>query len=189
MGFPYCISWVVGSSVVLWEDGAVLPAKDSFLLAHLDQLRRVTFSLERKSPKTHQREIPLESPGSDCFLPDWVPSRPWAWCGGLDGWAHLWAVFTPLAASTPSTRASSLGVAASPGRRRPGCATGRAETRPTAHHPSSDRAEESRLSSWYGNRPSARSGMHPLTVWESGMDSTRRGKAPPLAILSSISHR
>ena len=87
----------------------------------------------------------------------------------------------PLAVPTPSARASGLGVAASPGRRRPGCATGRAETRPTAHHPSSDRAKESRFLSWYGKHPSARPGTQPPTASQSGVDSTRRGKAPPLA--------
>ena len=99
----------------------------------------------------------------------------------MDGIAHLWAVSTPLAATTPSTRASSLGGAASPGRCRPGCATGRAESMRTAYHPSSDREERSRLSSWYGKHPSARSGKQPLTASESGVDSTRRGKTPPLA--------
>ena len=81
------------------------------------------------------------------------------------------------------------GGAASPGRRRPGGATGRAENKRMAHHPSSDREEESRFPSWYGNRPSARSGKQLLTAQNSGVDSQRRGKAPPLAILSSLSHR
>ena len=123
------------------------------------------------------------------LLPGWGPSRPWAWWGRLDGWAHLWAVSTPLAVSTPSTRASGLGEAASPGRRRPGCTTGRAEMGRRLHHPGSDRVEESRFPFWYGNRPSARSGKQLLTAQNGGVDSTRRGKAPPLAILSCLSHR
>ena len=66
------------------------------------------FLMGRKSPKTHQREIPLETPCFYLVLPGRGPSRPWAWRGGLDGLAHLWAVSTPLIASTPSTRASNL---------------------------------------------------------------------------------
>ena len=73
------------------------------------------------------------------------------------------------------------GGAASPGRRRPGCATGRAEMGRRLHQPSSDRAKESCVPSWYGNRPSARAGKQLLTAQNSGVDSTRRGKAPPLA--------
>ena len=115
------------------------------------------------------------------FVPGWGPSRPWAWWGWLDGPTHLWAVSTPLAVLSPSTRTSSLGGAASPGRRRPGCATGRAETGRTVHQPSSDRAKESCVPSWYGNYPSARPGKQLLTAQNSGVDSTRRGKAPPLA--------
>ena len=146
------------------------------------------FLMGRKSPKTLQREIPLESPGLICFF----LFRPKSALGlvGRIGWhgASLGS-FTPLIASTPSTRASSFGVEASPGRSRPGCTTGRAETRRTAHHPSRDGEKESHFSSWYGKRPSARPGKQLLTAWNSGVDSTRRGKAPPLAILSSLSHR
>ena len=43
-------------------------ARNCFHLTHLGKLRRVTFWLGRKSPKTHQREIPLESPGFNCFF-------------------------------------------------------------------------------------------------------------------------
>ena len=105
-------------------------------------LRRVTFSWA----ESHQRPTKGRSLWKPhvliVILPGCGPCRPWAWWGGLDGWAHLWVVSTLLIASTPSTRASSLGVAASPGRCRPGCATGRAENRRTAHHPSSDREKE-----------------------------------------------
>ena len=134
----------------------------------------------RKSPKTHQREIPLETP---CFYvcTGLGPKSALGLVGWLDGPTHLWAVSTPLAVLSPSTRTSSLGGAASPGRRRPGCATGRAETGRTVHQPSSDRAKESCVPSWYGNYPSARPGKQLLTAQNSGVDSTRRGKAPPLA--------
>ena len=118
-----------------------------------------------------------------CFVPGRGSSRPWAWWGWLDGWAHLWAISAPLAVPAPSTRASGLGAAAWPGRRRPGCATGRAEMGRTVHHPSSDQKEKNRFPSWYGARPSARPGKQLLTAQNSGADSTRRGKAPPLAIL------
>ena len=106
------------------------------------------------------------------------PSQPWAWWGGLDGWVHLWKVSTPLMASALSTRASSLGVAASPGRCRPGCAISRAETRRTAHHPSSDGVGTSVFSSWYGKRPSARFGKQLLTVQESGGGFHKEGEGP-----------
>ena len=81
-------------------------------------------------------------------------------------------------ASALSTRASSLGVAASPGRCRPGCAISRAETRRTAHHPSSDGVGTSVFSSWYGKRPSARFGKQLLTVQESGGGFHKEGEGP-----------
>ena len=131
----------------------------------------------RKSPKTHQREVPLESPGLICFF----LFRPKSALGlvGRIGWhgASLGS-FTPLIASTPSTRASSFGVEASPGRSRPGCTTGRAETRRTAHHPSSDGVGTSVFSSWYGKRPSARFGKQLLTVQESGGGFHKEGEGP-----------
>ena len=86
-------------------------------------------------------------------------------------------VSTPPGASTPSTRASDLGVAAWPGRRRPGCAAGRAENRRMAHHPSSEPVEESCFPSWYGNCPSARIGTHPFSsyVWRGGFHKEGEG--------------
>ena len=121
------------------------------------------FLIGQKATKDPPKGAPFGIPRIDLFLSCSGPSRPWVWWGGLAGLAHLWEVSTPLIASTPSTRASSLEGTASPGRSRPGCATSRAEIKRTAYHSSSDRAGESVCSSWYGNYPSARLGKQLLT--------------------------
>ena len=151
-------------------------------------LRWGDFLMGRKSPKTHQREIPLETPGFHYFF----LYRPKSALGlvGLVGWlgASLGSFYSAgsFRSFHQGLRSGGSGLARPPSA---GCATGRAESKRMAHHPSSDREEESCFPSWYGTRPSARSGKQLLTAQNSGVDSQRRGKAPPLAILSSLSHR
>ena len=135
----------------------------------------------RKSPKTHQREIPLGTPCFDLLYR--VAAQVGPGPGGAD-WMAWHISGQPLLRcqlSLPPPGPQERWVAASPGRCRPGCATSRAENGSRAYCPSSDKVKESPFPSWHGSCPSARTERQPLTAWINGVDSTRRGKAPPLA--------
>ena len=131
-------------------------------------LRRVTFWLGRKSPKTHQREIPLESPGLICFF----RFRPKSALGlvGRIGWlgaplgrfysaGSIYSFYQCLKSGRSVLRPAAVGR----GVPQVGPKTGVRRTIPAATEP-----KRATFPSWYGKRPSARSEKHPLTPRKAG---------------------